>query len=149
MKQLGTKIILDGQITPHFNIWEFRCRANNEILINADVIAHIQRLEKFRLWYKRVMIINSGYRTLEHNRKQKDSSDTSRHILGIATDINLPLGEFAGFSKARQNEFLNNVRKKWAEICSADGLGGGVGFYNTFFHLDSRKKAGFWDFRTK
>ena len=42
--KLDTKIILDGQITDHFNIYEFRCRTNNEILINADVIAHIQRL---------------------------------------------------------------------------------------------------------
>ena len=144
---LNTKIILDGQITDHFNIWEFRCRANNEILINADVIAHIQRLEKLRAWYKRTMIVNSGFRTLEHN-KAIGGSPNSQHLLGIASDINLPLGEFAGFSKARKEEFLQNIRKKWTEICKADGLGGGVGFYNTFFHLDSAKgKPRFWDDR--
>jgi hypothetical protein len=146
LKQLETRIMLDGQITDHFNIWEFRCRANNEILINADVIAHIQRLEKFRQWYKRTMIVNSGFRTVEHNRRI-GGSPNSQHLLGIASDINLPLGEFATFTKARQNEFLNNIRKKWTEICAADGLGGGVGFYNVFFHLDSRKKASFWDDR--
>lgn len=144
MKQLGTKILLDGQITPHFNIYEFRCRAKNEILINADVLAHIIRLEKFREWYKRAMVINSGYRTEEHNRKI-GGSPKSQHMLGIASDINLPLGEFASFNKKRKEEFLQNIRKKWTEICYADGLGGGVGFYDTFFHLDSRKKAGFWD----
>lgn len=144
--KLDTKIILDGQITSHFNIWEFRCRANNELLINADVIAHIQRLEKFRQWYKRAMIVNSGYRTVEHN-KSIGGSPNSQHINGIASDINLPLGEFATFTKTRKEEFLQNIKNKWYEICKADGLGGGVGFYNTFVHLDSRKQKSFWDER--
>jgi hypothetical protein len=148
MKQLDTKILFDGQITPHFNIWEFRCRANNEILINAEVIAHIQRLEKFRLWYNRSMIINSGYRTPEHNAKI-GGAKASYHMQGIASDVSLPLGEFATFSKARQNEFLNNIKKKWLEICNADGLGGAVGYYDVFFHLDSRKKYSHWDLRAK
>lgn len=148
MKLLDTKILLDGQITPHFNIWEFRCRANNEILINTDVIAHIQRLEKFRIWYNRSMIINSGYRTPEHN-KAIGGAKESFHMQGIATDISLPLGEFAGFSKARKEEFLQNIKRKWTEICNADGLGGGVGFYDVFIHLDSRKTASHWDERSK
>lgn len=146
MKQLETKILLDGQITEHFNIYEFRCRANDEILINAEVIAHIQRLEKFRRWYKRTMIVNSGFRTVEHNRRI-GGSPNSQHLIGIASDINLPMGEFQGFSAKRKEEFLQNVKRKWYEICAADGLGGGVGFYNTFFHLDSRKKKSFWDER--
>lgn len=146
MKQLDTKILLDGQITPHFNIYEFRCRVNNEILINTDVIAHIQRLEKFRQWYKRTMIVNSGYRTLEHN-KNIGGSPNSQHILSIASDINLPMGEFQGFTKTRKEEFLQNIKNKWYEICAADGLGGGVGFYDVFFHLDSRRKKAFWDER--
>ena len=148
MKQLFTSIIFDGQITPHFNIWEFRCRANNEILINEGVLAHIQRLEKFRAWYKRAMIINSGYRTPEHNKTIGGAKD-SFHMQGIASDISLPLGEFSSFSEARKEEFLQNIKKKWTEICNADGLGGGVGFYDVFFHLDSRKESSFWDLRTK
>ena len=148
MKRLETQILFDGQITPHFNIWEFRCRANNEILINAEVIAHIQRLEKFRTWYKRSMIINSGYRTPEHN-KAIGGAKESYHMQGIATDVSLPLGEFATFTKARKQEFLENVRRKWTEICNTDGLGGGVGFYDVFFHLDSRKVISHWDLRTK
>jgi uncharacterized protein YcbK (DUF882 family) len=138
----------DGQITPHFNIDEFKCKAADEMIINADVIAHIQRLEKFRAWYKRTMVINSGYRTPEHNAKI-GGAPKSQHMLGIASDISLPLGEFAKFSKARQNEFLQNIKKKWIAICNDDGLGGGVGFYDTFIHLDSRKTASAWDLRTK
>jgi len=140
--------VYDGQITPHFNIGEFKCSANGEVLINAEVIAHIQRLEKFRVWYNRVMIVNSGYRTPEYNAAIGGAKE-SQHMLGLAADIALPMGEFSAYSKARKEEYLQNVRKKWTELCNNDGLGGGVGFYNTFFHLDSRKTAAFWDRRTE
>lgn len=138
--------LFDGQITKNFNIVEFACKANGEILLNSDVIDHIQRLQKFREWYGRVMIINSGYRTEEYNRKVGGASQ-SQHLYGIASDIALPMAEFAGYNKARQNEFLNNVKNKWYQLCQEDGLGGGVGFYNTFFHLDSRNTQAFWDSR--
>ncbi|AOT70682.1 YcbK family protein [Geosporobacter ferrireducens] len=140
--------VFDGQITPHFNIKEFRCKANGEVLVNAAVIDHIRRLEKFRDWYGRPMLVNSGYRTPAYN-KQIGGAANSYHIQGIAADIALPMAEFSGYTPARRNEFLNNIRDKWTQLCNADGLGGGVGFYNTFFHLDSRKTAAFWDERTK
>ncbi len=145
--------VFDGQITENFNISEFRCRANGEVLINAAVIDHIQRLQKLRDWYKRPMIITSGYRTSEYNEKV-GGSPNSKHIEGIASDILLP-DEFYGYSKERQDEFLNNIKNKWIQLCNEDGLGGGVGFYNSFFHLDSRPKGNyangsyaFWDMRS-
>ncbi|MTI56170.1 YcbK family protein [Geosporobacter ferrireducens] len=147
MKKLDIQVF-DGQITPHFNISEFRCKANGEVLINAAVIDHIQRLEKFRTWYGRAMTVNSGYRTPAYN-KQIGGATNSYHMQGIAADIALPMTEFAGYTQARKNEFLNNVKNKWTELCNADGLGGGVGFYDTFIHLDSRKTASHWDYRTK
>lgn len=140
--------LYDGQITPHFNINEFKCKANGEMLLNAQVIDHIRRLEKMRIWYNRPMIVNSGYRTLEYNLKI-GSSSKSKHILGIATDIALPLSEFSAFSKRRKEQFFQNIKNKWMELCEEDGLGGGVGFYDSFFHLDSRKVAAFWDERKK
>lgn len=140
-------LVYDGQVAPHFNIKEFKCKANGEVLINADVIAHIQRLERLRVWYKRVMIINSGYRTVEYN-KAIGGAPNSKHLLGIASDIALPMSEFSAYSRERQDEYMQNVKNKWTEICKADGLGGGVGFYDTFFHLDSREEAAFWDERT-
>lgn len=147
MKPLNIQVF-DGQITPNFNIKEFRCKSNGEVLINAAVIAHIQRLQNFRNWYGRVMIINSGYRTPEYNAVI-GGFENSIHLLGIASDIALPMEEFAPYTKERQEEYLENVKRKWTELCNADGLGGGVGFYDTFFHLDSRKSVGFWDERSK
>lgn len=146
--------VYDGKITKHFNISEFKCKANGEVLLNAAVIDHIQRLQKFRTWYNRAMKIVSGYRTKEYNERIGGSKN-SKHVEGIASDIALPK-KYYKFSKARQEEFLNNIKNKWIELCNNDGLGGGIGFYDTFFHLDSRAKGSygkgsfaFWDNRNK
>lgn len=146
--------VYDGQITRNLNISEFKCKANGEVLLNAVVIDHIQRLQKFRTWYNREMKVVSGYRTKEYNTKIGGSKN-SKHVEGIASDIALP-NEFYNFSKSRQDEFLNNIKDKWIQFCTEDGLGGGVGFYDTFFHIDSRSKGkytdgafAFWDNRSK
>lgn len=151
MKQIKVKLY-DGQITKNFSISEFKCKANGEVLLNAKVLDHINRLQKFRSWYKRSMQINSGYRTKSYNARC-GGSPKSKHMHGIATDFLLP-DEFFGFTKARQEEFLNNILIKWLDLCESDGLGGGVGLYDNFIHLDSRPKGNyrtgayaFWDNR--
>lgn len=145
--------VFDGQITKNFNISEFKCKDNGEVLLNFAVIDHIQRLQKFRDWYNRAMTVVSGYRTRQYNMKIGGATK-SKHMEGIATDIALPK-EFYRFSKTRQEEFLKNIREKWIQLCEEGNLGGGVGFYDTFFHLDSRQKGNyssgnyaFWDNRT-
>ena len=139
MDELKIKVY-DGQITKNFNIDEFACSANGEVLLNADTVAHIQRLQKLRTWFAQPMTVNSGYRTLAYNRTLSDSSDTSQHVLGLATDIHMPLN-------LRTSAQYNALKAKWYEICAADGIGGGVGFYKTFMHFDSRKNRAFWDMR--
>lgn len=119
---------------------EFAC--NGEVLINDKVIDHIQRLQRFRDWYLRPMPINSGYRTAEHNSKV-GGSPNSQHLKGIACDIALPK-EFFKMKKARQDLFLSNIKAKWLTLGNGTG---GVGFYDTFFHLDSRQAYSFWDER--
>ncbi|MCT4593195.1 MAG: D-Ala-D-Ala carboxypeptidase family metallohydrolase [Anaeromicrobium sp.] len=141
--------VYDGQITKNFNIKEFKCRANGEVLLNEDVISHIVRLQKFREWYGRTMKINSGYRTTTYNSKI-GGAPKSKHMQGIATDFALPLKEFSGYSQDRKNEFLDNVKEKWYQLCEEDGVQGGVGFYDTFIHLDSRTdRQAFWNMRNK
>lgn len=146
--------VYDGQLTSNFNITEFKCKANGEVLLNAAMIDHIHRLQRLREWYDRPMNITSGYRTKAYNSKI-GGSPNSKHMEGIASDILLP-DEFYSFTKERQEEFLNHIKDKWIELCSADGLGGGIGFYDTFFHIDSRAKGNysngdyaFWDDRSK
>lgn len=146
-------IIYDGQITKNFNIREFVCKDNFEILLNEQVLDHIFRLQKFRSWYMRPMVVSSGYRTKEYNAKV-GGSPNSKHILGIATDFLLPLDELEKYNEQRIEEFYNNVKNKWLELCAQDNLGGGVGFYDKYIHLDSRSKGdyssgsyAFWDKR--
>lgn len=146
-------ILVDGQITENFNLKEFACKANNELLINSKVIDHIERLQVFREWYRRPMVIISGYRTEAYNA-QVGGSPKSYHMQNLATDFSLP-SEFYGYTDERQLEFLNNVKRKWIDLCQQVGLGGGVGWYDTFIHLDSRPRTAtshgysFWDYRTK
>lgn len=140
--------LYDGQITKNFNIAEFKCKANGEMLLNEAVIEHIQRLQKFRDWYNRVMIITSGYRTPEYNESIGGNLN-SQHLKALVSDFALP-NEFQTYSSKRQYEYLQNVRKKWGQLCKESGIRGGVGWYNTFVHLDSRTGVGdivFWNSR--
>jgi uncharacterized protein YcbK (DUF882 family) len=139
-------ILIDGQITKNFNIKEFACNDNGEILINKEVIAHTERLQAFRDWYLRPMNVSSGYRTVIYNQ-MVGGTVNSMHLYGLATDFLLPADEFANYDIDRKRLFYENVKNKWYEICAANGLGGGVGFYDTFIHLDSRTVKAFWDMR--
>lgn len=112
------------------------CPCCSTMLINPDVVKQYQMLEEFREWYGRSMYINSGYRCPRHN-KQVKGEPNSFHMKALANDIQLP-EEFKRYTAIRKREFLINIRKKWFEICDKYGVAGGSGFYNTFFHLDSR-----------
>ena len=143
--------VYDGQLARNFNVVEFKCKNNGEILLNADFIDHVKRLQIFREWYNRPIKILSGYRTEEYNRKIGGAVN-SKHMLGIATDFELP-EEFYSFTDKRKDEFVGNVIRKWSELCRADGFVGGIGIYDTFIHLDSRKTSQsgqtiVWDDRT-
>lgn len=126
--------LLEDRITDHFRLSEF---ANNEdggaVILNQDVIMFIQMLEEFRIWYNRPMNITSGYRTAAYNKSVGGVSN-SYHRKGLAADFRLPAAFFK-HSKARQEEFLHNVKSKWYEICEKHGKTGSVIWYDTIIHL--------------
>jgi len=135
---------ITGNITKNFSLEEMACK-DGTLIITPETVEHAWRLQKFREWYNRPMIINSWYRSPAHNAKVGGEKN-SQHILGIACDIALH-AEFKGYPLQRQNEYLSNIKAKWQELCAKDGLGGGVGYYKTFIHLDSRRVPAFWDNR--
>jgi Uncharacterized protein conserved in bacteria len=123
------------QISPHFSLHEFSNSEDGDtMLLDEDVIFFITvMLEEFRAWYSRPMNINSGYRTAAYNKRIGGVSN-SYHLKALAVDYSLPV-EFHGFSKARQQEFLDNVKTKWYDICRKHGKFGNVMYHNTFVHM--------------
>ena len=88
----------------------------------CDYFAHKQGVDKV------VLIINSGARCLEHNRKIGGSKN-SQHLLGRAMDIVIK-----GVSPRDVYTFLDK---------NYDGEYG-IGSYTTFTHIDTRSGFARW-----
>lgn len=73
------------------------------------------------------LFINSAYRTPEKNASLSDAATHSFHMRGMALDV----------SKSGHN--TNDIIKHGNIV----GFGG-IGYYNTFIHVDSRKTLGMW-----
>lgn len=101
----------------------------------GDTVVHrelIVRLNAIRSRFKKPIIVNSGYRSPEHN-KAIGGVKNSFHVQGLAADI-----------RPEDLKDLPELQK------IADELNphGGVGFYNTFVHVDVRGEKSRWDNRT-
>lgn len=143
----------DPQISKNFNVIRDKlyCRHCGVYEINSEVRLFNKMVQEFREWYNRSMIVSSGERCTKHNRNI-GGSKRSKHAKFTAYDIVVP-NEFYTWDKARRDEFYNNIKKKWQEICRKYNRGGGVGRYDNpirlkkhsvIFHIDSRKKHGSW-----
>lgn len=115
----------DGQPSPY-----------GETVVHRELIV---RLNAIRSRFKKPIIVNSGYRSPEHN-KAVGGVKNSTHVQGIAADIRPEYKE----DEKEFKEDLEALRK------IADELNphGGVGFYNTFVHVDVRGEKSRWDERT-
>lgn len=109
----------DGQPSPY-----------GETVVHRELIV---LLNAIRSRFKKPIIVNSGYRSHEHNAKVGGVKN-STHVQGIAADI-----------RPEDLKDLEELQK------IADELNphGGVGFYNTFVHVDVRGEKARWDKRTK
>ena len=74
------------QLSPHFNVQEFRCKCGKEhdILISDELIANLEKLYAALNCSK--IIVTSGYRCTAHD-KNVGGSGTGQHTLGKAADI--------------------------------------------------------------
>lgn len=72
------------KITEHFRVEEFACKdGTDRVLISTKLV---NMLEKLRAKLGCSININSGYRTVSHNRNVGGSL-TSKHCYGLAADI--------------------------------------------------------------
>jgi uncharacterized protein YcbK (DUF882 family) len=104
--------------------------------LRANLFELATNLEVLRAHFNAPIIVNSAYRSPEHNQLV-NGSKTSQHLLGKAADIAI-VGIHSS-EVADAIEFLIEV-----------GLmkEGGVGRYNTFTHYDIRGTKARWDFST-
>ncbi|HSH52601.1 MAG TPA: D-Ala-D-Ala carboxypeptidase family metallohydrolase [Bacteroidales bacterium] len=106
--------------THNFSISEFNCKGTGKMLSAGmdKELLHLLETLRFNLGDNAV-IINSGYRTPEHNRNVGGASK-SQHLYGKAADIVV------------RNVSPSRVYNEAVKMFD------GVGKYNTFTHVDTR-----------
>lgn len=113
------------QLTKNFNSDEMDCKyGDNEI--TKISIEHIEHLQAFRDHIGKPIKITSGYRNLKYNRSI-GSKDTSQHLKGLATDI----------------QVKGMPPRRVADAAEKFGFDG-IGRYSSFTHLDSRGSRARW-----
>lgn len=119
------------KISEHFGVWEFKCKDNSRVIVLNKAL--VELLEKVRAHFKRPVVINSGYRTVQYNSRLPNSSPKSQHTLGNAADIRV-----TGVAPVNVYAYLNQLYPN----------SHGLGIYNTFVHVDVREKKSRWDYRS-
>lgn len=126
--------LINDQITQNFRLSEFANTQDGDVMIlNPEVIEFFQMLEEFRRWYHRPINVNSGYRTPAYNKRIGGVSN-SYHLKALAVDFSLP-PEFYGYTKERKQQFLDNIKARWYNICRKYGKFGNVMYHDTFIHM--------------
>ena len=96
-------------------------------------MALLELCNELRTAFGKPIIVNSGYRSPEHNAKV-GGVENSYHVQGLAADL-----------RPKNPADLPRLQ----ELADKINLFGGVGFYDTFVHVDARGKRARWDNRTK
>ena len=158
IRQTGT-----SQIRPNFNEQELKSgswNAPDEWLLSDSTLDVLQYL---REWSGEPITVTSTLRTPEHNALLAASS-TSRHLTGNAIDFQWSDPDVHDEMVGRMRDALRCTDPEqganpedvflWTNIYSAmgfdeDGKGGGIGWYETFIHIDDRGEDGddavMWD----
>lgn len=115
------------QVSEHFKAQEFaqkdyRC---DKILIDSELV---EVLENVRKHFNNPVIITSGYRTPEYNKKIGGVKN-SQHTKGTAADIKVKM--------VTANEVQNYLKRKYWDKY-------GIGSYQNFTHIDVRHKKARW-----
>ncbi|MGM0409171.1 MAG: YcbK family protein [Bacillota bacterium] len=118
----------DIKISQNFKLSEFESRDTKEVKITKELIDRLEIL-RYKLG-SQPLIINSGYRTPEHN-KAVGGAPESKHMEGIAADV---------------KKVKDYTIDEMAEIAEEIGFTG-IGKYNTFIHVDCRPYNARWDLR--
>lgn len=125
------------KITKNFNSVEFACKDGTQVpkSLHLNMVALAQNLQIIRDKVGKPIIINSAYRTPEHNKKIGGASQ-SYHLTAEAGDIRVE-----GMTSVALHKVILELIKE-GKIHN-----GGLGLYDTFVHYDIRKTPKRWDLR--
>ena len=107
------------QLTTNFHLREFECKCGKCHITKID-IDHIKKLQVLRDYFKKPIMVTSGYRCPAHNIAE-GGKPGSQHPLGTGSDVKI------------KDVTPAEVVKKALEMKFK-----GIGSYKSFTHLDSR-----------
>lgn len=90
---------------PNFSPAEIACRGTGKLLVNEDAL---NRLQELRVTLGKPLIVNSAYRSLEHNRKV-GGAKASKHLEGTAFDISMANHDPAAFIAAARKAGFKGI----------------------------------------
>ena len=114
-------------VSANFKVCEYKCKDGSDAIAIHPELADL--LQKIRTYFGRPVIINSAFRTHEHNKKVGGEAD-SQHLYGRAADIVV-----TGVSPKKVAGFAETQLKDR----------GGIGIYSDFLHVDVRSKKARWN----
>lgn len=115
------------KVSKNFKVKEFACSDGSDpIFIDCELV---NLLQKIRDYFGKPVVINSAYRTPNHN-KSVGGAVYSQHLYGKAVDIR-----------------INGVKSKTLStyIDTLIPNKGGIGTYRTFVHVDVRTTKARWN----
>ena len=116
----------NNQVSKNFKVKEFACKDGSDtIFIDSNLVDVLQTI---RDHFNKPVIINSGYRTENYNKKI-GGAEYSQHMYGKAVDIRV-----SGVKPKEVAEFAETLIPNI----------GGIGIYNSFTHIDVRVKRSRW-----
>lgn len=128
-------------VTPHFTVEEFACADGTPYpseWIDERLCSLCETLEVIRERVGTPLVIVSGYRSLEYNRRVRGARH-SQHVQGRAADIRSPT-----VSAARVHELVLELALERIATGGASRIPflGGLGKYPGFTHVDVRPRGG-------
>lgn len=118
-------------ITKNFKLSEFQCRGGSQLVKIDSKLVNLLQILRDRL--DTPLVVNSGYRTPEYNKKV-NGINNSLHVQGKAADI------------SKRNLSISD--SSLVSICKEIGFNGII-IYDTFIHLDTGDNKYYLDKRTR
>lgn len=123
----------DGErhLAPNFIVREFACHDGTDAMLIAEEL--VAALQAVRDYYDAPLLITSGFRTAEWNRRVGGVKG-SQHCLGTAADINV-VGKLP-------RQLFNDITLGRVPGVNPERIGCGI--YKSFVHLDVRGHKARW-----